>query len=49
MAGKKGRREKEEVKQMHNPRTGLWAKLCGGRIESVKKDGKPYKGVKKHR
>jgi hypothetical protein len=44
MAGKK-----KEVKQIHNPKTGLWALLRGGRIEKVKKDGKPYKGVTKHR
>lgn len=36
--------------QTYNPKTGLWSKRDGsGKFMSTKKDGTPYKGVRKHK
>jgi len=40
---------RNDVAQMKNGKTGLWAKLVEGRIFSVKKDGTPYAGIRKIR
>jgi hypothetical protein len=39
--------KKGEKTQMKNHKTGLWALLINGKIDKVKRDGEPYKGVKK--
>ena len=40
-----GKKKKSEATQTYNPKTGLWAKIVGGKFESNSKTA--YKGVKK--
>jgi len=40
-----GKKKKSETTQAYNPKTGLWAKIVGGKF--TKNSTSPHKGVKK--